>query len=188
MMPWLLVPALSIVNRLRGSSLWGSLQLRVISALLVGASVYVLSDWMTGAAFGLGYLAWSFLPWGRWYGLHRLDRDRLRGDPPAVKEPSWFEEMVEAPCGDSDHACLALAFVLGLVPLALALSLLGHPFPAVLGLAALAAGMTGVYELAWRFVEWDRLPPRELGDPIPLAEFGVGALWGAFAAFYLTMT
>jgi hypothetical protein len=110
-------------------------------------------NWYQAIIFGVCFLIWSFLPWGRWYDLGRLPDNFIH------REPTWFEKQISK-ISSNDHIAFTIRNSIAIIPAVVLVS----PWFAFLPLLQLAC-----YELAWRF------RPKE---PIMYAEIGTGAVWG----------
>lgn len=151
----LFVAALAVLNRVRGGG-FGAEHLPGHPRFYVAPAVALLSllvvPWPAAILAGVCYLAWSMLPWGRWFDL-----GRLATDPP--RRPSQFENGIEL-LFDTDLQRFTARNLVAFLPAAILLT----PFA-----APAAFVQTLLYEVAWR------LSP---SAPIRLAEILTGALWG----------
>lgn len=111
---------------------------------------------LEAAAFGLSFLAWAWLPWGRWFDLGRMPDDYVD----QVRPANWFEKTLGLL--PSDRLRFTARNLVGLLPAAF---MIGPP----LAWCAIALLQTAAYELAWRLYP---------AAPIRRAEFIVGAMWG----------
>lgn len=168
----LTIPAMVAINRGRGNGEWHPwLKARSMYLVfpLVAPVAYVLLGFplLAALACALGFLC-STGPWGRWLSLGRLPTGWNR----VGIEPNFHERVVMAiakPLGGSDHACLGVLLLLGILPLLAALvALTGALWLAALALPY-AALMVASYEIAWR-----SRPEAPLG----LAEGICGGVWG----------
>ena len=150
---------LAAINRARGggcpffSRLPG--HTRFYAAALVAAVSFPWKGPLDAALVGLCFLAWSWLPWARWYDLGALD-----GEP--NRPETWLEAWIAKISFGQDAIAFTLRNLLALVPAAILLS------PAFL---LLAPFQTAAYGLGWRL---DR------AQAIRLAEYLTGAVWGVF--------
>lgn len=127
---------------------------RFYAAGIVGA----LSMWwglVAALTAGACFLAWSALPWGRWYDLGALE-----GHPNRPMSP--FEALLERLTGEEDALTFTLRNLLALVPAAVLISPL---------FLTLALFQTAAYGVGWKMAP---------AAPIRLAEYLTGTLWGVF--------
>jgi hypothetical protein len=151
----LLAGAMAAINRFRGGGLWADRlpgHPRFYAAALVAAVSFLAVGPLDAAIVAGCFLAWSLLPWGRWYSLGR-------GVVPG-REPSDFEIIIgRLP---NDYARFTMRNAVGLIP---AVAFINPLF------LLLALVQTAAYEAGWR------LSP---ATPIRTAELLTGAAWGAF--------
>lgn len=155
-----LIVGAAVLNRVRGGGLWGDRlpgHPRFYVAPAMGIlSLLVLAP-LPAAGVAVSFLAWSWLPWGRWYDLGRMSEEPTR-------LPTRFEMAITAFSRDNDYTAFTLRNALGLALAAFLVS------PWAMALAPL---QTAAYEAGWRF--WPRAP-------IALGELLTGCAWGAFVA------
>ncbi len=153
----ILVPALSAINRFRGGGLCADRlpgHPRLYAAALVAAVSFLAVGPFDAALVGLCFLAWSWLPHGRWFDLGRMPDDYVE------RKPSDFEIIIgRLP---NDHARFTMRNLVGLIP---AIAFLNPLF------LLLAPLQTAAYEIGWR------VTPK---TPTVTGEWITGALWGAF--------
>jgi len=153
MLELLLIPAFSVLNRIRGGG-FGAYNLpghpRFYVTAVVGLLCWPLYGWLTAAYIAVSYLAWSILPWGSWYGLGRFDHP----------DESMFEKVVTRISFNDDHVAFTIRNFLGLLPAAVLI----HPF-----MLMLAPIQTLLYELSWI---------KQPKTPITAAELLTGGMWG----------
>lgn len=154
------VPLFAILNRVRGGgfgghNLPGHPRFYVSAAIAGWAFLFV--SWPKALAFGICYLLWSMLPWGRWYDLGRLPSDFIK------REPDWFEKLINK-VTDNDHVAFTIRNTIAILPAIIFIS----PWFAILPVA-----QTACYELGWRF---------RSNEPIQAAEIATGAVWGLLFA------
>lgn len=151
----------AILNRIRGGGLGGD-KLPGHARFWV-APVFGLVAGAHGLAYipivAVGYLFWAWLPWGRWYDLGRLPEGY-----PDTRPLSGFEQVVQKL--PNDYLRFTFRNGWGLIPLNMI-----NPF-----FILMAPIMTVLYEISWR------VRPKE---PISLAEYLTGALWGIFLVVLL---
>ncbi len=170
------VASLAVLNRVRGGGfggdklpgralLWVSVAVGLIATAVSPASTITLpiygtvtGSWVTGTAWGLGYLFWGLWSWG--YILAAL------GDYAPPRSPGTLESALMLLPGDVTAAFARMLFVLPGV--ALVAWLLSTPwFPLAAPLFAAAA--TACYTILFRplgTADWQR------------AEIATGACWG----------
>lgn len=155
----------SVLNRVRGI---GKGEFPVYGKLPAAAGIALVAaffqGWLWGLAWGGAYLFWAAFAWGRWFDLGRLAEGWNREG----KEPNFYERIIEK-VSKSDHvrfgvrSAFASPFLL----------ILAGPIAAV----AFPLAAVGCYEAAWRVSE--RNQDKEFfKDPIALAEYAVGLVWG----------
>lgn len=152
-----LVPVFACLNRLRGGGL-GARHLpghpRFYAAGLAGLAALPFVGAIDAACVAVSYLAWAWLPWGRWFDLGRLPLYYVR------RTETPFEKLIgRLP---NDHARFTARNLIGLVPAAVLLS------PLFLLIAPL---QTAAYEAGWRTT------PK---TPTVTGEWITGILWGLF--------
>lgn len=152
-----LVPAFAVINRFRGGGLYAD-RLSGHPRFYAAALVAAVSFWAVGPVDALVvaacFLAWSWLPWGRWFDLGRMPADAV------ARKPNDFEIIINRL--PNDHARFTMRNAVGLVP---AIALLNPLF------LLLAPAQTLAYEIGWR------VTPR---TPTVTGEWLTGALWGLF--------
>jgi hypothetical protein len=152
----LTIPALALLNRIRGGLLFpwiGNPPGRVgwYCAPLVFLTAWLVIPWMSALIFAGAWLVWSLPGWGQWYGL---------GRPIASGVPSKWEALVDNLCLGNDYAAFTLRNTVLVLPLALL-----SPWLVLLGPL-----QTVAYEIGWRI---DRKAGSAYGELL------TGALWGA---------
>lgn len=154
-----LCATIAAINRVRGGGCSFFTRLpghaRFYAAALVAAVSFVPAGPVDAGLAGLCFLAWSWMPWGRWYDLGALE-----GDPD--REETWFEAIVRKVSRGHDSIAFLIRNLVGLVPAAILL----HP-----AFLLLAGFQTAAYGIGWR---WGGV------GAIRLAELLTGAVWGVF--------
>lgn len=149
--------ACAVLNRFRGGGLYAEHlpgHPRFYVSAAIGIMCWLVFGWMTALAVAASYLAWSFLPWGRWYDLGRLPDDFV------ARKPNDFEILIgRLP---NDHVRFTVRNLIALLPAAVLMSPL---------MLLLAPAQTAAYEIGWRTT------PRV---PTVTGEWITGAMWGGF--------
>lgn len=149
--------ACAVLNRARGGGLYAEHlpgHPRLYVSVAVALLAMLVTDPFQAAIVGGCYLAWSFLPWGRWYDLGRLPDDFV------ARKPNDFEILIgRLP---NDHVRFTVRNLIALLPAAALMSPL---------MLLLAPAQTAAYEIGWRTT------PRV---PTVTGEWITGALWGGF--------
>jgi hypothetical protein len=159
------VVALMALNRVRGGGLYGDRlpgHPRFYVAPAVALLYWPLAGGPNAVAAGVGFLVWSWLPWGRWYDLGRIPEGYMG----AIRPPSAFERWVNG-IAPNDYLAFTLRNVLGLLLAAILL----HPAVLLLAGVQLAA-----YEAGWRL--WPATPI-SLGEGLTGMGWGVALVWVA---------
>ena len=150
----LLIPALAVLNRVRGGGFWAD-RLPGHPRFYVAPAIAVLClpvmPWLKAVEAGACYLVWSFLPWGHLMCLGKFIPPR----PMSPIESSCLEVVK----GDYLVA-LMLLHLIGLLPMAFLVSPLAFLAPIPIGLS---------YALGWSVTP---------ATAIRTAEILVGAVWG----------
>lgn len=162
--------AVSMLNRAAGSDIYG-LNLPgkplIYVAPLVACIATIWLPWQTAVAFGVSYYWWRLWPWGRWIYMDRQQIGYGR-----TEQPNLFEKAIESISFGKARVAMLWRMQFGILPL-LALSLFCQSFnkqcqmPIHVVLFAFTLWLS--YEMAWRV---------KPANPIPLAEYAAGALWG----------
>lgn len=153
----ILIPALSAINRFRGGGLYADRlpgHPRLYAAALVAAVSFFAVGPFDAALVGLCFLAWSWLPWGRWFDLGRMPDNYVE------RKPNDFEILINRL--PNDHVRFTVRNLIGLIPAAALISPL---------FLLLAPAQTAAYEAGWR------ITPKA---PTVTGEWLTGALWGLF--------
>lgn len=153
-MEWALIPALAILNRVRGGGLWadrlpGHPRLYVAPVIAI-LCLFIMPPWQA-VATGIAYLAWSFLPWGHLACLGKFI--------PLRQMSSLEASCLEVVKGDY-LAALMMLHLIGLLPMAFLVSPLAFLAPIPIALS---------YALGWFVTP---------AAPFRTAEILVGAVWG----------
>lgn len=154
-----IILAAAVLNRVRGGGFFGGRlpgHPRFYVAPAMGGLAWLVLSWPMAIVFAACFLAWSWLPWGRWFDLGRLNPEILDG----VRERTWFERAIEGVVGRSDHVCFAVRNLIAIVPAAILVSPIFMFLP---------AAQSAAYEIGWRYA-----PER----PIEIGELLTGAVWG----------
>lgn len=155
-MDWLLLPALAVLNRVRGGG-FGGQYLPGHPRFYVAPAVAVLDLWSGGTGLmGLAYLVWSLLPWGHLMCLGRWAPSRPM---------SPLETECLAMARGNVWVAFGLLHMVGLVP-AMFVSPVAFLMPPVI---------VGIYEAFWR-------SPADKSS-VMWPEMGVGVLWGLAIIF-----
>lgn len=154
-----IILAAAILNRVRGGGFFGD-RLPGHPRFYVAAAMGLLTPpslpWQYMPIVAGCFLFWSWLPWGRWFDLGRLNPEILNG----IRERTWFERAIEGVVGRSDHVCFAVRNLIAIIPAAIFISPIFMFLPAV---------QSAAYEIGWRYA-----PDR----PIEIGELITGAAWG----------
>lgn len=163
MTPLVLAPAIilaaAILNRVRGGGFLGDRlpgHPRFYVAPAIGLIGWSVLPWPTAAALAASFLVWSWLPWGRWFDLNRLNPDFVDG----IRPITTFERVVNRIADDDDQAAFFLRNTIASLPAVAFVS----PFFVLLPVAQSAA-----YEAGWRY---------HPAAPILIGELLTGAVWG----------
>lgn len=150
-----MVPVFAAINRLRGGGFFADKlpgHPRLYAAVLAAFASALFIGPLDAVVVAACFLAWSWLPWGSWYGLGRFPHP----------DETRFEAFVTKVSFGSDHVAFTVRNLIGLVPAAALISPL---------FLLLAPAQTLAYEIGWRT---SRAAPTITG------EWLTGALWGLF--------
>lgn len=155
----LLIFMCAILNHIRGGGFGSDALLKPHPRFYVAPLMGLLAanGPYTMVCVSIGFLIWSWLPWGRW-----ADLGRFAEGYPDYRPYSKFETLVERYTPKSDYVRLGVRHLIALLPLAATVNPL-------FGLMAPLFVIS--YELGWRF--FPNMPYR-------VGEFLSGAVWGLF--------
>lgn len=180
MFEFLLLPIFAALNRMRGDDRWmrktrvhpqqelgpqwlPGRPLYYVAPVVGLLALFVLPP-LAAAAFGLAYLIWGTLAWGRWYDLGRMPDNYNR----VGQDLDPYEAIVEKLSWGSDHVAMIWRHLM----IAPGLALVGFAIGdySVLFLAPVFAGFVVMaYETAWQ---------NDPAEPILSAEIFTGVIWG----------
>lgn len=178
MLEFVTIILFAFLNRMRGDDSWmrgASINGEQAPQWLPGRSLYYVAiaigawalwflPWQAAILFGLTYLVWGVMAWGRWFDLGRLPDGFGRQDI----RPDAYEKMVESLGGENDHASFFLRQLM-VLPGLLALSWWLDSWFIASWTIPFSILVVGAYEFAWR---------DKPEAAIPMAEWMTGVTWG----------
>lgn len=177
MLEFITIILLALLNRMRGDDTWmrgASVSGELAPQWLPGRSLYYVAiaigawslwflPWQAAILFGLAYLVWGVMAWGRWFDLGRLPDGFSREDIGL----DVYEKMIEAVVGGNDHAAFFLRQLMVLPGLA-SLSWWFNAWHLTILAVPFAAVVLCLYEFAWR---------DKPEAAVPMAEWMTGVTW-----------
>lgn len=156
---------MAALHRFRGSGVLNRWLVLALAIPAITASIWALSfPWPVALSWAIGYAVWCSFSWSRWITQIGGVTSPAYGQG---RPTYWDEAMIERISFGSPHLAMVNRAALFLVPLAIALFLLGAVWwPLVI----IVAVFLPAFMIAWRV---------HPADPFMVGELIVGASWGA---------